>query len=475
MKNYLQSVILFLIPFAAIAQITVDQNVYEVTSKVENVLSFIDGNFLVQEKTRNGNKFTWFNENLEPDQQLEISEKLDYEDLYFLSHTGKNIIEKTRKKDHYLINKERSFLSDENLNGEISDLFYYRSDVLVDVVLREFLTDQYFISISRKEGKENFEDGDYSKIKIFLFRKNLKTEESEYFPLEIPENANFNSRWPKLLYHTNSYFILTAIESTGDSERTYINTKYDYSGKILSTHKNKIEVLEPDDEFAIVNYSAGAFMSTPSGKYGSVTQKNIVNYQFATSLAKGYLEYDPFDNSYYLFAAVKPKKGDSGMLVYKYDDSGNLKWKQYYTLPNTNLKYLNSYNRHITFDVSDDFIGFNIYSTKGTNYCDFYAVDKVTGALKNSHQFRKYDIEKNGKRYNNIYSPYNLKDKGLQNLILDSKMVYAALYYPEIMNYLKEINSEGKTAIKSSYIKDGIIVSRSQKNDDTIVFERILF
>lgn len=475
MRNYLLSAILTSIPFAAIAQLNLNQNTYEVNSKVENVLAFDQGNFLVQEKTRKGSKFTWFNSNLEPDQQLEISEKLDSDDLYYLSDTGRNLIEKNKKNDHYLISKERSLFGGENVNEDICDLFFHKSGVLVDVVSLEFLTDQYFVSISRKDGDENYEDGDFSKIKIFLFRKDLKTGESQYFPLELPADTYFTARWPKLLHSTNSYFILTHIKGTGDSERTYTNTKYDYSGKILSTNDHKIKVLEPDHEFAVVNYSPGAFMSTPSGKYGSVTEKNIVNYQFATSLAQGYLDYDPFENSYYLYAAVKPKKGDSGMLIYKYDESGNLEWKQYYTLPDTNLKYMNSFNRHIKFDVSDEFIGFNVYSTKGKDYCDFYAIDKATGELKNSQQFRRYNIEKNGKKFNNIYSPYNLKEKGLKNLKLDNKVIYAALYHQEVMDYLKNINTEGESAIKGSFIKDGIVVARSRKNADKLIFKKILF
>lgn len=457
------------------SQSTINHSSYKIDSKMENILSFQDGNFLLMEKTKSGNKFIWIDQNLETVQETNTDQKIKPEDLYFYSNTGRNIIEKTNKEDHYLINAERSFLSDENLDGEISDRFFYRSGTLVDVVSPEFLTDEYYISISRKEGKENYHDGEYSKIKIFLFRKNLKTGESDYFPLELPEKIYFNSRWPKLLYHDKSYFVLTSIKETGDSKRVYINSKYDYEGKIISTNEYEISTLEQDDEFAIMNYGPGSFKSTPSRKSGSVTENNIVNYQFPTSLAKGYLEYDSFDNSYFLYATVRHKKGDSGMLIYKYDDSGNLKWKKYYTLPDTNLKYLNSFNRHIRFDVSKDFIGFNIYSTKGKNYCDFYVIDKTDGELKNSKQFRSYDIQKDGKSYNNLYSKFNLKDEGLKNLILDSKIIYAALYYPDIMAYLKKIDENGKTAIKSSFNNDGVNLVISEKNGSEIEFERISF
>lgn len=475
MQTFRASFVIFFISQIIFSQNDVDHSSYKMDSKMENILSFDDGNFLLMEKTKKGNKFSWFDQDLQPIQVTEVNEKIKTENLYYFSHTGKNIIEKTKKDNYYLINKNRTFLSDGNLDGDISDRFYYRSGTLVDVVSLEFLTDNFYISISRKEGKENYHNGEYSKIEIFLYRKNLETGESRYFPLELPEKTYFNSRWPKLLYYNSSFFIVTSIRETGDSKRIYVNSKYDFQGRILSTNQYEISTLEPENEFAIMNYGPGSFASTPSKKSGSITQNNIINYEFPTSLAKGYIKYDPFDKSYYLYAAVKPKKQNSGMLIYKYDDLGNLKWKKYHALPDTKLKYLNSFNRHIRLEVSKEFIGFNIYSTKGKDYCDFYVLDKSNGELKNNKQFRSYDIQKNGKRYNNLFSQFNLKEKGLKNLIVDSKIMYAALYYPGIMQHLNTINGSGKTAIKSSYINDGVTIVKSKRNSSEISFEKIVF
>ena len=447
---------------------------YDNKSKIQNVKSFSNGNFLFIEKTKKGNKFTVINEDLEVSQQFITKDKIDFDDLKYFSPSGMNIIEK-EKKDYCLINESKSFLSDENLDEDISDRFFYKSGTRVDVVNPSFVTDQYYVSISRKEGKENYHDGNYSEIEIFLFRKDLKTGESNYFPLELPEDVNFTSLWPKLLYHNESFFILTKLIETDDSKRIYNNIKYDYEGKIISSYEHEINVLEPEQEFAILNYGYGSFIAKQSTKNGSSMQKNVMTYQLPTSLAKGYLKYDPYNESYYLYAAINSKKEDSGMLIYKYDNSGNLKWRQYFELPDTNLKYLNSFNRHLEFEISSKFVGFTVYSTKGKNYCDFYVVDKATGDLVNSKQFRNYNIENNGNNYNNIYAPFNIKFDGVENLVIDSKTTYTALYDKNFMKYLNELNSKSKAVIKTNYLDNGFVLVRSNKNEKRIDFDKFLF
>src|SRR5690606_32156255 len=108
------------------------------------------------------------------------------------------------------------------------------------------------------------------------------------------------------------------------------------------------------------------FASTPSG------YSHIEPHQFATSDSKGAASYDKYENAYYVYSGVNPKTGDSGVLINKFDSIGNLLWKKNILLPDTNLRYINSFNRFLKFDISSKFLGLQIYSTKGKNYCDFY-------------------------------------------------------------------------------------------------------
>ena len=396
----------------------------------------------------------------------------------YFSNTGENSIFK-EKDNYFLINNKKIDFSDKNIDGDITNSFYYnQSDRKIDVVKISFLTDSKFVSISRKEGKEHYKKGKYRDIEIYLYKKNLKTLKPEYFKLELPKNNHFTWLTPKLAYYNDDNFILSYLSKSNDKRRLYIKVVYDYSGKIIKENRVKIEIENADDKFSIINYGVGSFQSYRSlnnSTSNPFDYSHIASYQFATSDSKGSASYDKFENTFYVYSGINPKKGDSSILINKFDSNGDLLWKKNILLPNTNLRYLNSFNRFLKFDISSKFLGLQIYSTKGKNYCDFYVINKETGALIASKKFRKYSFYRSNKKYNQLYSPLKLKDDDFDNLILDRNTIYSALFSSKYNKYLKQLNSGEQKLLISYFTDNGINTLSSSVKESKIIFNKFSF
>nr|WP_288935892.1 hypothetical protein [uncultured Allomuricauda sp.] len=132
-------------------------------------------------------------------------------------------------------------------------------------------------------------------------------------------------------------------------------------------------------------------------------------------------------------------------------------------LPDTNLKKLNSFNRFIKFDISSKFLGLQIYSTKGKNYCDFYVINKETGALIAS------------KKFNQLYSPFEIKDNNFDNLVVDRNTVYSTLFSNQYKDFLKQLNTGEPKLLISYFTTNGVNTISSSKKDTTILFYKFPF
>jgi len=290
-----------------------------------------NGNFYLLENSKTKTKLILLNENLSIINRYNDYKISKKSFLSYFSNTGENSIFK-EKDNYFLINNKKINFSDKNIDGDITNSFYYnKSGSKIDVVKISFLTDSKFVSISRKEGKEHYKKGKYRDIDIYLYKKNLKTLKSEYFKLELPENNHFTSLNPKLAYYNDDNFILSYLSKSNDKERLYNEVIYDYSGKIIKENRVKIAVDNTDDKFCVINYGVGSFQSYRSPNNftsNPFDHSHIVPYQFATSDSKGSASYDKFENTFYVYSSIKPKKGDSSILINKFDSTGNLLWKK---------------------------------------------------------------------------------------------------------------------------------------------------
>ncbi|WP_236002959.1 hypothetical protein, partial [Luteirhabdus pelagi] len=434
------------------------------------------GNFYLLETVKNNYRYTVYDDNLNLLNQYSSGTKFGKSDLDFVSTTGKNsIIEEDDQ--FFLINSESKNFAEEDIDGEISNRFFYNNiDKRIDVVKIKFLTDEKFVSISRKKGKENYKDGKYRDIEIYLFKKNLETLEERYFKLEFPDKMYFYSTGPKILYFDEENFILSYIAKTDDKSRTYINALYDYEGKIIKSTETSIQVQDPEHEFAVVNYAGSSFSAyrSPNGMTANPYDQNILAYQLPTTDSKGAISFDQYDRAYYVYAGVATK-GDSGLLISKFDMNGNIVWERYHILEDTKLKYLNSFNRFLRLDTSAKFVGVTVFSRKGKDYCDFYLFDKSSGDLIKNKNFRDYSFYKRSRKYNRLYSLFEIKNKDMENLIVDRITLLSSIYDESYMDYLKKLNSSGSELLVSYFTPDGVNTVRSPKKDFKLTFDKFNF
>jgi hypothetical protein len=396
-------------------------------------------------------------------------------DIDFTSNTGSNLILDI-KKGYANIDGTKTKFSDDNLNGDIADS-YYTDDLgrRNDVVQIKFLTDSEFIAIGRKEGKQAYKKGNVKEIEIFLYKKDLKTLEDQYQLLQLPTDNYFYSLGPKLIHYDSESFILSYVREPTDTKRTYINVVYDYNGKIITQATIEFKVEKEDDKFAVLNYGNGSFNGyrplnmTTSNPFD---HRTTLSYQLPTMNSKGALIYDKYEEVYYAYAGVNSKNKTSSLLFSKHTLDGQLVWKKSYPLEETQFAFMNSFNRFLTFDISSNFIGLSVFSTKGKNYCDFYIFEKQLGGLTKSRKFKDYKFYKSGKNYNGLYAQFMIQNEQYGNLIMDRNTLFSSIYSETFKNHLTELNTEGPHLIKAYYTADGVNIIRSSKEGKKLFFEK---
>ena len=483
MKNLLTvPFFLFLISSWVFAQEKTVEVVLEEGYSLDDADVTVNGNFFILQNSKGKispkTKYTLWNVNFDLVQEYTDLEKFTYYEMDFASTNGKSILI-DEKKQYDLITTERTKFGDEDINDDINDNFYYHKQAttrMIDALRLQFLTDQNFVAIGRKEGKEYWKKGKFEEIEIFIFKKNLQTLETNYTKLELPKDIYFDDEHPRMLYYDNDFFILSFISYKRiEGIRTYVTAKYDYSGKIIQENEMPIRLLTPDQDTAIVNYGSGSFVGyrpLNAGSSNPYDYRTILTYQFATIHSYGAIFYDKWEDAYYAYAAIKAKKGEDGVLIYKYDSQGNPLWNSYHILEDTNFKMLNSYNRYLTFDAAPNFLGISVFSTKGTNYCDFYILSKDTGEIITERKFKRYSMYGTSKIYNHLFAQFEIKDGDFDGLILDHSTIFAALYNKSFDAHLTKLNTKEPYLFNGFYTKEGINTVSSTKRGRKIILNK---
>ena len=163
--------------------------------------------------------------------------------------------------------------------------------------------------------------------------------------------------------------------------------------------------------------------------------------------------------------------GKQSILIQKYDKEGELVWRKNHIFSETSFHYINSYNRFLTFDVYQPFIGVSVYSTKGKNYCDFYVLDKNSGELKASKKYKNYNFFRKSKKFNGLSAEYKINSDGIKNLGIDRSIIYTSLYDAKFENYIQSLNAKGRFLIIGEYTDQGLNLVVSPESGDEITFK----
>ena len=433
------------------------------------------GNFYILERAHKEDyktRYSVWNDDFKTSRTLVLDDKVDLSNFDSTSESGAYFTYQPKAGQWELVSDGVL-----ELNG-ISEKDYS--------VYHELLTDgAYFIIGKEITGKKTkfFSEGTLvSQSSTFsasdyLVKKVLGSEGIEVHSIETPENCYWNSSATRVLDHDDSGFWASFVVEGNDTTRTYKLVRFSYQGKPIETHDLPIEVLDPaNDKFAIANLENGSFTSTTVVKrYGlgnTVGSTDTDNYSFATDNAKGHIKFDPYDHTVYIYAGIKPKRGDSGILIKKFDMKGNLLWQKQHTLEDTSLHYINSANRYLSFDVYQPFIGVSVNSTKGTNYCDFYVLDKDTGAVVAEERYKRYGFYSQSRHYNGLSAEYEIKTDAYKNLKLERSIIYTALYDRSFQDYLEQLNATGEYLFKGIYTPSGFNTISSSKKGNVITFQK---
>ncbi|MCF8715545.1 hypothetical protein JM658_11985 [Joostella atrarenae] len=329
----------------------------------------------------------------------------------------------------------------------------------------QFITNQKVI-IARME--ENILGTDIGwKIEV----TDMSTEEIEKFEMEAPTFRGEKLYGAWLMDYKEDRFKIAYINKSSEEKnfRNYIAVEYDFKGKIID--QQSIEVFLKDSKFSFLNDHPGAYDT-----YGSVNSSMVTAVN--SPLANGVLYYDRYDDAYYAFGGYERKRDVSGIYVHKYDTSGKLVWKQQYPLDDFKLKYLNSYNRILNFDIGPTSIGMNLYTRKGKDYCGFYLVDKENGGLIGSKILDHYELYKWSHKYNTIFAPFESKDTPFKDLVFNRFVVYGMLEDPSFAEFVEQMqedyllkaywNVEGLNVLYTKKKKSPEIYFKSFKNSKSL-------
>ncbi|MGS2763076.1 hypothetical protein [Sinomicrobium sp. M5D2P9] len=430
------------------------------------------GNFFILENghAEDKTRLTLLDNDLNEVYRFRGKDKIAGGDLIAMSQTGKNSIFRysgiLRDKNFYRIHEsELSGFSEKDPNGNLEDDFYFRPRIYALGDRIQFLNDREFVAIGKKEGASK-KDKD-----VYLYVKSLAGDYENQTKLDLPGEAEFKR--PKLLYFDNEVFIVGLTNKAENTSRKYLCVTYDYRGNIRNEARLDFEVNDKKkEEFAELHLNRYSFSSyQPTDINGD--KRTIFAYQLPTEDAKGAVVYDKTEKVYYAYAGIKPERGDSGFLVCKYDQAGNLIWKKYREVPGTDFRYVNSFNRYFTFDVTPHFLGISTYSTKGKSYCNFYLLNKENGQVMNSKIFGNYKLQVNGNKYAGLYSKFSSGDKGYKNVIFDRFTVFSSLYNRDFSSFIHTIDT--KTLLKSYPTAYGTNVISVERKARTLTFQKFTY
>jgi len=428
---------------------------------------------------------------------LELAKKMDYKSRYRVWGSNLELLSTITNEDdikryefEYPSDNGKSFVYKDRFDlaiGSSEPIKFDDGEFESIDLYHQFLTDKKFIGFGKKiEGKELklswnniIENKDILSFSYFMFVKDLESGIIKVYPVSKPEDCELKDNNTQVLYYDDDKIIMSFIKETSTIERSYIVATYSTTGRKLNERELKFSVDNPENEkFAIVNLENGGFDQTTttdnSGFGNSLGKTDVDTHTFANDKSQGDIRYDAFEKSYYVYAGIKPKKGDSGILIQKFDDNGGLLWRKNHIFSETNFRYLNSFNRFLTFDVYQPFIGVSVYSTKGKNYCDFYVIDKNSGELKASKKYTNYNFFRKSKKYNGLGAEYKINSGGLKNLGIDRSIIYTSLFNEKFNNYIQALNAEGRFLIKGEYNDEGLNLVVSPESGNQFKFKKFI-
>ncbi|WP_324026184.1 hypothetical protein QSV08_02210 [Maribacter sp. BPC-D8] len=428
---------------------------------------------------------------------LELVKKMDYESRYRVWGENFELLGTVTTEDdikkyefQYPSDNGRSFAYNDRLDlaiGSSSSIKFDKGEFESINLYHQFLTDNKFIGIGKKiEGKELkfswnnvIENKEILSFSYFMFVKDLESGSIKVYPISKPEDCELKDNNTQVLYYDDDNIIMSFIKETSTIERSYIVATYSTTGRKLNERELKFSVDNPENEkFAIVNLENGGFDQTTtsdnSGFGNSLSKTDVDTHTFANDKSQGDIRYDALEKTYYIYAGIKPKKGDSGILIQKFDEKGELIWRKNHIFSETSFHYINSFNRFLTFDVYQPFIGVSVYSTKGKNYCDFYVIDKNSGELKASKKYKNYNFFRKSKKYNGLGAEYKINSDGLKNLGIDRSIIYSSLYNDKFNNYIQALNAEGRFLIIGEYTDDGFNLVVSPESGNQFRFKKFI-
>ena len=457
---------------------------YPVQAQNEKQVS-IEDNFTIEDFgfTEKGHFYT-----------LELAKKMDYKSRYRVWGANLELLSTITNEDdikryefEYPYDNGKSFIYKDRFDlaiGSSEPITFDDGEFESIDLYHQFLTDTKFIGIGKKiEGKELkfswnniIENKDILSLSYFMFAKDLKSGTIKVYPIVAPKECELKDNNTQVLYYNEDSVVMSFIKETSRTERSYIVATYSITGRKLKEVELNFSVDNPESEkFAIVNLENGGFDQTTtsdnSGFGNSLGKTDVDTHTFANDKSQGDIRYDAVEKSYYVYAGIKPKKGDSGILIQKYNKEGELVWRKNHIFSETSFHYINSFNRFLTFDVYQPFIGVSVYSTKGKNYCDFYVLDKNSGELKASKKYKNYNFFRKSKKFNGLSAEYKINSDGIKNLGIDRSIIYTSLYDAKFENYIQSLNAKGRFLIIGEYTDQGLNLVVSPESGEQITFK----
>ena len=454
-------VFLFVVAFTSLSNLSYSQSkikrdIINKNATVSNYGVTSEGNYYVLDLPNK--KYRVWDQNLEPILDLQIEKKISKNDFGSVNTDGKVFT--------FYRNGILNFSN--NIESEdISPKKYW--------IHKYILTKNRFVLVAQEWLKS-----DKQLSKFLLLNKNLITGKLEKSPFKIPNNyeldVNFNSIES---FNSDSFKMVFSRKNENDGSSNYKLVTYSYSGNIL----NEVEVSQSLDDFK--NQKFQNVNLVDDSEYYAYDRINdsgahiplwfrgysgAIPLLSSSDIGWGTIKEELDGQFFYSIVGLNQKKGDSGILLQKFDTNGKLIWRKVHILDNTTFPLINSANRFLSIKVYDDFIGVMVYSYKGKKYCDFYLIDKNTGDIITNKKFDKYRITTDEQTYRPDGLLFNLKTKDFSNLLLQESVVFYALKNDDFFEFLLDLNSKGNYTVKGINHSGGInIIALDKKKSNSLI------
>ncbi len=479
----------------------------QMTLPNEEKLKFIDYNthqngffsILQRGKKKMKTKYTLINENLEtmtytsaeklkePQAlmrtfHLSIANPNPFDRIYY-SHTGKNVLHK-QSNTYYLLNGTEIEFAKNDINNKIEEnpnVLKFDNGTPRDFISKEFLTDDYFLSIGRQEGAKNFNTGYYAAMDIYMYRKDVNNLKEDYLKLELPKDCCFLPVLdPKLFYYNNRFFMLSYLLNDGqtnkkfkhydpvpeDQGKTYRIVTYNYGAEIISDVTIEVKRPENSDAFGFTNLGEDSFHYLPKNSDGSSRFGPMVAPE-----AMAQITYYENEDCFYAHSLLKQNGKDDAFMLQKFDKNGKLLWHTFQELSGFKTNGFNMTYMQLIIDVTKNFVGISLYSYGSYDHNKFYVFSKSTGQLLNKKQYNRHELKKvfnflkSNKEY---YSAMLLKNEFSEHLAVDKNTVLTCLYDAEYKKFIKNLSATSEDmALYTYFVPSGVItVAKPEKKSE---------